>query len=126
MSDGPRRRSPAVPLAVVGVVAAAYLLGREEGQETASETETAYCVNQEDEIVEERFCGDEDSGGGAGFFWIFGGYAGALPRRGALVSGGTRIPSLNKGALAQRGGLGSSARGPGGVGRSVPVRGGGG
>ena len=98
------KRSKSVNLAVVPLIAAAFLSG------CGGEEETAYCVDENDRVVENRHC---ESGTNGGFFWFFG--AAGLGR-GSLAGQGERITSTDKAALARRGGFGSSAR-PGGIGR---------
>ena len=81
--------------------------------------ETAYCVNQQEEVVENRYCDEDGGGGGGGFLWFF--YAGGGGFvRGDSVRGypGDRISTANRSELARRGVLGSTAR-SGGVGRST-------
>lgn len=110
------RRSKAVKLAVVPVLAAAFVgCG-------GNDDETAYCVNQYDEVVENRYC---ERRGTSGFFILYAG--GGFYGRGQRIPRGvgTRIPSTDRARVAARGGFGGSAR-AGGVGRSVSARGGGG
>jgi hypothetical protein len=115
----PRRSSQAVGLSVVPLLAASFLAG-------CGEEETAYCVDQDDQVVENRLCDDEYDGVGAPglFFWYFGGVGGL--RVGQRVpAGGERISASDRAALARRGGFGSRSTGEG-VGRSVPRASGGG
>jgi hypothetical protein len=115
-----KRRSTALTLTVVPLLAAAF-------QGCGGNTDdTAYCVDQNDVVVENSNCGDERSGG-AGFFWYYGAaaLAGNTIRRGARVTGGERISATDKGANVSRGGFGSSARSSSGVGRPVSGSGGG-
>jgi hypothetical protein len=98
------KRSKSVNLAVVPLIAAAFLAG------CGGEEETAYCVDESDRVVENRNC---ESGTNGGFFWFFG--AAGLSR-GSIAGPGERINSTDRAALARRGGFGSSAR-PGGIGR---------
>ncbi len=98
------KRSKSVSLAVVPLIAAAFLSG------CGGEDETAYCVDESNRVTENRHC---ESGTNGGFFWFFG--AAGLGR-GSLAGAGDRINSTDKAALARRGGFGSSAR-PGGIGR---------
>jgi len=121
-----RRRSTAVRLTVVPVLAAAFLAGCGEEEE-----ETAYCVDGTDTVVENQNCDreyDQGGGGGGGFFWFF---AGAGLGRGfgpgSRVGGlqGDRVRASDRSALARRGGFGSRAR-SGGVGRGTGSPGAGG
>ena len=57
------KRSKSVNLAVVPLLAAAFLAG------CGGEKETAYCVDQSNRVVENRNC---DRGSNGGFFWFFG------------------------------------------------------
>jgi hypothetical protein len=100
------KRSKSVNLVVVPLLAAAFLAGCGE------EKETAYCVDQNDKVVENEYC---DRGNNSGFFWFFG--APGLGR-GSIAGPGERINSTDKAALARRGGFGSSAK-SGGVGRAT-------
>lgn len=98
------KRSKSVNLAVVPLIAAAFLSG------CGGEEEVAYCVDESNRVVENRQC---ESGTNPGFFWFFGG---AGLTRGSFAGSGERINSTDRAALARRGGFGSSAR-PGGIGR---------
>ena len=84
------------------------------------EEETAYCVDENDQVVENTFCGDENFGGDNRHFWVYGAAAvggGKLLKKGAKVAGGTEILSTNKAAITARGGFGSSGGSTSGVGR---------
>ena len=109
----PRRRSASVPLAFVPFLAAAFLAG------CGDDDETAYCVNERNEVIEDRAC-DE---GRPGAFVFFGAFGGRAIGRGTVLSDGERIPSSDRGHIAERGGFGGPSR-AGGVGRSVPGSGG--
>jgi hypothetical protein len=100
------KRSRHVRLTVVPLLAAAFVA-------CGSEEEQAYCVNENDEVVENSYCGDDDSGGSGAFFWYFGGRAltGGTIVRGTRLRDGERIVSTDKAAIRSRGGFGSSARG---------------
>ena len=107
------KRSSAVNLGLVAAFATAFTGCGEDD-------ETAYCVNQNDEVVENQTCGDEYSGGDNSHFWVYG--AGAvggskLIKKGSKVAGGSRILSTNKAAITSRGGFGSSGGSTSGVGR---------
>ncbi len=107
------KRSKAVNLGVVAAFATAFTGCGEED-------ETAYCVNQNDEVVENRTCGDEFSGGDDGHFWVFGAAAiggSKAIKKGSKLTGGSKILSTNKSALTSRGGFGSSGGSTSGVGR---------
>ena len=100
------RRSKSVRLAVVPLLAAAFLSG------CCGEQETAYCVDENNRVTDNSHC---DRGDNPGFFWFFG--APGLGR-GSIAGPGERINSTDKAALARRGGFGSSAK-TGGVGRAT-------
>ena len=107
-----RRSSKAVRLTVVPVLAASFLAG------CGDDEETAYCVDENDEVVENRYCEDEYDRGAVGvvpFFWYFGGGTFA---KGQRVAGGEKVAASNRAALASRGGFGSRSSSPNGVGRS--------
>ena len=97
------RRSKSVTLAVVPLLAAAFLAG-------CGDKETAYCVDQDNRVTDNVNCDRADN---PGFFWFFG--APGLGR-GSIAGAGQRINSTDRAALARRGGFGSSAR-SGGIGR---------
>ena len=108
-----KRMSQAVTLGAVVPLAVAF-----SGCTDDEADETAYCVNQQQEVVENRYCDDDDGGGGGGFFWFF--YGGGGLVRGDSIRGyaGDRVSTANRSELARRGVLGSTAN-PGGVGRST-------
>jgi hypothetical protein len=81
--------------------------------------DTAYCVDRNDQVVENRNC---DGLGNSGFFWYYGGVGAA--RVGSRLSGGERVVSTDIAENARRGGFGSGAK-SGGVGRSIAHSGGG-
>ena len=114
------RSSTAVRLTIVPLLAASFLAG------CGDDEETAYCVDENDEVVENRFCDDETNGVSSGgvFFWYFGA-AGANIARGTRLTGGERVSASDRAALARRGGFGSRASG-GGVGKSFSSPSGGG
>jgi len=113
------RSSTAVRLSIVPLLAASFLAG------CGDDEETAYCVDENDEVVENRYCDDEyDGHSNAGvFFWYFGASGSAI-RRGQRVSGGERVSASDRAALAKRGGFGSGSRSSGGVGKSFGGSGG--
>ncbi len=113
-----RRRSRDVALVAVPVLAAAFA-------GCGSRDETAYCVDQSDRIVENRYCDNPSPS----YFWYYGGaaaVAGRALRPGTRLAGGTAVASTNVSENIERGGFGSNAGGRGGVGRSVAHAGGGG
>jgi len=101
------KRSKAVNLAVVPLLAAAFsACGNEQ------KAETAYCVDKNDKVVENREC----DGNSNSHFWFYG--AGGFARGSRVPAGGERINSTDVAAVAQRGGFGASA-GDTGVGRAT-------
>ena len=121
MSQRPRHRSRNVSLVALPVLALAFA--------ACGEDETAYCVDQSDRIVENRYCDENavranNGGGGAAilpFFWYYGGRAaGGRFVPGTKISGGDRVSTSNIAENARRGGFGSSSRtSSSGVGRAV-------
>ena len=99
-----------------------------------SDDDSAYCVDQNDQIVENRYCDDEayagNGGGGGAFFWFYGGspVSGRSYATGTKLKGGDRVAASNVAENARRGGFGSSSRSTAasGVGRSVASHSGGG
>ena len=107
------KRSSAVNLGLVAAFATAFTGCGEDD-------ETAYCVDQNDEVVENQACGDEFSGGDNRHFWVYGAAAvggSKLLKKGSKIAGGSKILSTNKAALTSRGGFGSSGGSTSGVGR---------
>ena len=106
------KRSNAVNLGLVAAFATAFT--------GCGEEETAYCVNENDQVVENSFCGDEYSGGDRDHFWVYGAAAvggSKAIKKGTKLAGGSKILSTNKSALTARGGFGSSGGSTSGVGR---------
>ena len=117
-----RRRSRAVPLVAVPVLAFAFTA-------CGGNNDSAYCVDKSDRIVENRYCDDDSFNGGGAFFWYYGGRASGGGRLvpGTRVSGGDRVAASNIAENARRGGYGSSSRsGASGVGRVASSHSGGG
>jgi hypothetical protein len=109
--EGVRYRSASVKLLIVPLLAGAFTgCGGDEDEETA------YCVDEDNQVVDNRNCDDDRTSGG--FFWLFGGFGAARIGQ-TLPSGGERIRASDKDALARRGGFGSRANSRGGVGRPV-------
>jgi hypothetical protein len=84
--------------------------------------DSAYCVDQNDRIVENRLCDEERTGvGPSTYFWYYGGHVGSGGYvRGAHLSGGDRVPTSNIAENVRRGGFGSSSRtSSSGVGRAI-------
>ena len=113
------RSSTAVRLTIVPLLAASFLAG------CGDDEETAYCVDENDEVVENRYCDDEYDGvSSAGvFFWYFGATGASSITKGSKVKGGERVSASDRAALAKRGGFGSRSS-SGGVGKSFSSGGG--
>lgn len=110
------RRSRAVPIATLSAIAVAF-------SACGGEEETAYCVDEENRVVENEECDDQyTSRSHGGFFWLFlaSNRLGRTPTPGQRLptDGAERIASNNRAALQSKGGFGSRARG-GGIGRTV-------
>jgi hypothetical protein len=122
VSERRRRRSRDVALVAVPVLAMAFTA-------CGGDDDTAYCVDQSDRIVENRYCDDEARSGGGGFFWLYGASAIAGNRyvTGTRLRGGDRVAASNVAENARRGGFGSSSGSKAsGVGRVAAHSGGGG
>jgi hypothetical protein len=112
-----RHRSREVALVALPVLAAAL---------AACGSDSAYCVNRNDQVVENRYC--DNYVAHPGFFWYYGGHAsGGNFVRGTRLTGGDRVANSNVAENVRRGGFGSSGKsGAGGVGRAVGSHSGGG
>ena len=66
MTERRRRRSRDVALVAVPILALAFAA-------CGGDEETAYCVDENDQIVENRYCEDDEARGGGAFFWYYGG-----------------------------------------------------
>ena len=119
MTERRRLRSRAVPLMAVPVLAIAFA-------GCGDEDETAYCVDQNDQIVENRYCDDDayNGGGTSAFFWYYGGRAaGGRFIPGTRISGGDKVAASNVAENARRGGFGAGSKtGASGVGRVAASR----
>ena len=111
------KASKTVTLATVPLLAAAFVACGDD------EEETAYCVNPQNEVVENRYCDDTTTAGG--FFWFYGGrpLGGGPIVRGTRLEGGERIRANDTAAIARRGGFGSSGQATG-IGRPTGSSGG--
>lgn len=123
MTDGRRRRSRDVALVALPVLALAFA-------GCGSDEETAYCVDENDQIVENRYCDeeatDDDRYPGA-FFWYYGASTGGRLVKGSKLTGGTKVVSTNIAENVKRGGFGSSSRtSASGIGRAAASSSGGG
>jgi hypothetical protein len=91
--------------------------------------DTAYCVDQSDRIVENKYCDDDavDGNAGGAFFWYYGGSAGGgRYARGTKLTGGDKVAASNIAENARRGGFGSSSKSSAsGIGRAATSSGGG-
>jgi hypothetical protein len=122
VSQRRRFRSRDVALVAVPVLAVAF-------SACGGDDDTAYCVDQSDRIVENRYCDDEARSGGGGFFWLYGASAigGNRYVPGTRLKGGDRVAASNIAENARRGGFGSSGSktSASGVGRAATGSGGG-
>ena len=118
MTERRSHRSRAVSLMAVPVLAIAFAA-------CGDDDDSAYCVDQNDQIVENRYCDDEayaGNGGGGAFFWLYGGspVRGSSYATGTRLKGGDKVAASNVAENARRGGFGSSSKtGASGVGRAV-------
>jgi hypothetical protein len=96
------KRSKVVTLGTVGALAAAF--------SACGDDETAYCIDENEQVVENNFCDNDTSGS---YVWFF---SGNSYSRGASVAGasGDRVPASDKAALASRNGFGSTGQSTGG------------
>lgn len=79
------------------------------------EEQTAYCVDEDGEIVDDDYCDDDRGGVGGGLFFLYlGGFRPGLPVGTVLPSGGTRINPADT-AARQRAGLPATGRVAGGT-----------
>ena len=110
------RKSRAVPIATLSAIALGF-------SACGGEDETAYCVDEENRVVDNDECDDRYHGTShGGFFWLFlaSNRLGRTPTPGQRLptDGAQRVPSNDRATLQSKGGFGSSARG-GGIGRTV-------
>ena len=107
MTERRRRRSRDVALVALPVLALAFsACGGEDD-------DTAYCVDENDQIVENRYCDEEATNDGAypgAFFWYYGATTGGKLVKGAKLKGGDKVISTNVAENVRRGGFGSSSR----------------
>jgi hypothetical protein len=96
------KRSKVVTIGTVGALAAAF--------SACGDDETAYCIDQNEQVVENTHCDNDTSGS---YVWFF---SGSSYSRGASVAGasGDRVPASDKAALASRNGFGSTGKSTGG------------
>ena len=92
MSERRSRRSRNVALVAVPVLALAFTACG------GDDDETAYCVDESDRIVENRYCDDDANGVGSGaFFWYYGGSViGNRIATGARVKGGDKVAAQRR------------------------------
>jgi hypothetical protein len=111
------RRSRAVPIATLSAIALAF--------SACGEEETAYCVDDDNRVVDNSECDRVQNNPGGGFFWLFlagNRFGGRAPAPGQRLPAGERIHPSNKAALQSKGGFGSNARSTG-IGRTVSAGG---
>ena len=104
MTQRRRRRSRAVALVALPVLALAFTA-------CGGDDDTAYCVDQNDQIVENQYCDDDARSGGGSFFWFYGGSLvnGNRYATGQRLKGGSKVAASNIAENARRGGFGSSS-----------------
>ena len=125
MSPRRRFRSRDVALVAVPVLAFAFTA-------CGGDDDTAYCVDQNDQIVENQYCDDDafDGNSHGSYFWYYGGHGvGKSFARGTKLKGGDRVAASNIAENARRGGFGSSSgskSSASGVGRAAASHSGGG
>jgi hypothetical protein len=112
------RKSRTVPIATLAAAAIAFSACGDD------EDETAYCVDEDNVVVENDECDERyRSTSHGGFFWLFLGsnrLGGRRPAPGQRLptDGAERVRANDRSTLQSKGGFGSSAR-SGGVGRTV-------
>ena len=124
MTERRRRRSRDVALVALPVLAFAF-------SACGGDEDTAYCVDENDQIVENQYCDDEATNDGVypgAFFWYYGGsVAGGKLVKGSKLKGGSKVVSTNIAENVKRGGFGSSSKtSASGVGRAAASSSGGG
>ena len=105
MSQRRRRRSRDVALVAVPVLALAFTA-------CGGDDDTAYCVDQNDQIVENRYCDDDAAGrGGSGVLLVLRRQPGQrqpLRHRARASRAASKVAASNVAENARRGGFGSS------------------
>jgi hypothetical protein len=110
------KKSRSVPIVTLSAIALAF-------SACGDEEETAYCVDENDVVVDNEECDDRYNGGShGGFFWLFlaSNRLNRAPTPGQRLpsDGAERVRANDRSTLQSKGGFGSRARGSG-VGRSV-------
>lgn len=107
-----KRSSKTIALGAMPVMALAFLAG------CGGEDEVAYCVDQQDTVVDNSFCDDDFNGT---YFWSFvAASQGSKIVKGAKIKkAASKIAANNKAALASKGGFGAAAGSGAGIGRAV-------
>ena len=124
VSQRRRRRSRDVALVAVPVLALAFTA-------CGGDDDTAYCVDQNDQIVENQYCDDDATDGGgerrsSGSTAAAWSAATATPP-GSRLKGGEKVAASNIAENARRGGFGSGSKtSASGVGRAAASHSGGG
>jgi hypothetical protein len=106
LTERRRRRSRDVALVALPVLAFAF-------SACGGDDETAYCVDENDQIVENTYCDEEATNEGAypgAFFWYYGASGGSKLVKGSKLKGGTKVITTNIAENVKRGGFGSSSR----------------
>ena len=107
----PRRTRKARTVSIVTLSALALFF------QGCSDDETAYCVDEFDQVVENENCyADETDGDRDSHFWMFGhGVSSKKVKKGMRIAG-EKIAASNTAALQSKGGFGSAAK-TSGIGR---------
>lgn len=106
-----KRSSKTIALGAIPVMSLAFLAG-------CGDDEVAYCVDQEDTVVDNSFCDDDFTGT---YFWSFiaASEGSKIVKGSKIKKAASKIAANNKAALASKGGFGASAGAGAGIGRAV-------
>jgi hypothetical protein len=91
------------------------------GEEQETYTEDVYCATEDGEVIDEKYCDDDDRNGIGGFIWIGGFGGGWGPGYRLPVAQRTSSMPYNDAAARERAGLPRTGKvtGPGGLGGKV-------
>ena len=91
------------------------------GSEQETYTEDVYCATEDGEVIDEKYCDDDDSNGFGGFIWIGGFGGGWGPGYRLPVAQRTSSMRYNDAAARERAGLPRTGKvtGSGGLGGKV-------
>ncbi len=100
----------ALTTTVLATAATGFMAGCGADEEEQEQEQRAYCVDENNEIVDDDYCDDDYRGPGAGLFFLYlGGFGPRLPVGTALPPGGTRVDPRDT-AARQRAGLPPNGR----------------